>query len=986
MAHRRILTAGQRRALFGLPADNHACLRWYTLTEDDLFRIGRRRKAENRLGFALQICALRFPGRLLRPGEVIPEAMLRVIADQVDADWRDIEGYGLRENTRYEHSAALQSELGYRPFLGAARAAMLRWLEQAALTASGGADLAEAFMAALRAEKIIAPAPSTFERLCARAMVEAERFVLRRIGGVLAPHHAAALAGLLEIEPGTRLTPLAGLRSPLGGSGVGDFRELVARVERVRGLGLPAVPADIPPRRLTALARECERVSVAHLREMNAARRNALLVAFMADCAARSTDAALDMATHLVGGLFKRAERRHLDALVENRRGISDVVRAHADLGEALIRARAEGDDLAAAIEATVGWEGLERSVEAATRLRTPISSDVLERIETEHPRLRRFAPLLLETFTFRAAPAAASLLSALARLRQGEARADAPMDFVTPRWRRLIRASGQFNRKLYELCVFARLRDALRAGDVWGEGSSKYRSFEERLLVPTGSVGAIAAGPAADILRLDPDSWVAERRERLDALLSAVERRAAADGLPDAAIHNGRLSVTPLKNATPDGARDLARRLYGLLPRVRITDLLEEVDAWTAMSDCFGHLRTGQPPPDRRALFAAIIADGLNLGLTRMAEACEGASYWRLARLVDWHIREDAYALATRTLLEAQERAPIAALWGEGATSSSDGQHFSAAGRARSISTTNPRYGVEPGMKFYTHVTDQFAPYATRAIAASAPEAPHVLDGLLQHRGRAPIREHHTDTGGFTDHVFALCALLGFRFAPRIRDLPEKRLYVFETSPAAPTLAPMVARYVRVAQLRAHWPQIVQLAASIRSGRVTAANAVSTLAATPRQGGLAAALAEIGRVERTIFMLEWMLHPDLRHRVQMGLNKGEARNNLARAVFFNRLGQLHDRTHENQQHRAAGCNLVVAAIILWNTVYLARAVETLRLARTDVPEDVLRHVWPLGWDHINLTGDYRWSADNPKSPDHLRPLRLEQLRLPAAA
>jgi Tn3 transposase DDE domain len=122
---------------------------------------------------------------------------------------------------------------------------------------------------------------------------------------------------------------------------------------------------------------------------------------------------------------------------------------------------------------------------------------------------------------------------------------------------------------------------------------------------------------------------------------------------------------VTPLKNATPDDARDLARRLYGLLPRVRITDLLEEIDGWTAMSDSFGHLRTGQPPSDRRTLYAAIIADGLNLGLTRMAEACEGASYWRLARLVDWHIREESYALATRTLVEAQERAPIAALWG---------------------------------------------------------------------------------------------------------------------------------------------------------------------------------------------------------------------------------------------------------------------------------------------------------------------------------
>lgn len=145
---------------------------------------------------------------------------------------------------------------------------------------------------------------------------------------------------------------------------------------------------------------------------------------------------------------------------------------------------------------------------------------------------------------------------------------------------------------------------------------------------------------------------------------------------------------------------------------------------------------------------------------------------------------------------------------------------------------------------------------------------------------------------------------------------------------PRTPTLAPLIARTARLGQIRAAWPRLIQLAASIRSGQVSAAHAVATLAATSRQSALAAALAEIGRIERSIFTLEWMLEPELRHRVQTGLNKGEARNNLARAVFLNRLGQMHDRTHDDQQHRAAGCNLVVAAIILWNTVYLAAAAE----------------------------------------------------------
>ena len=83
----------------------------------------------------------------------------------------------------------------------------------------------------------------------------------------------------------------------------------------------------------------------------------------------------------------------------------------------------------------------------------------------------------------------------------------------------------------------------------------------------------------------------------------------------------------------------------------------------------------------------------------------------------------------------------------------------------------------------------------------------------------------------------------------------------------------------------------------------------------------------ELGKIERTLFLLQYISSVELRRRIHVGLNKGEARNALARAVFFNRLGELHDRTHENQRHRASGLNLVVAAIVLWNTVYLERAV-----------------------------------------------------------
>ena len=124
-----------------------------------------------------------------------------------------------------------------------------------------------------------------------------------------------------------------------------------------------------------------------------------------------------------------------------------------------------------------------------------------------------------------------------------------------------------------------------------------------------------------------------------------------------------------------------------------------------------------------------------------------------------------------------------------------------------------------------------------------------------------------------------------------------------------------------------------------------------------PRQNGLAVALRELGKIERTLF-LQYISSVELRRRIHVGLNKGEARNALARAVFFNRLGELRDRTHENQRHRASGLNLVVAAIVLWNTVYLERAVAAIRQngQTVSVSDETLAHLSPLKWEHHPLS------------------------------
>jgi TnpA family transposase len=433
---------------------------------------------------------------------------------------------------------------------------------------------------------------------------------------------------------------------------------------------------------------------------------------------------------------------------------------------------------------------------------------------------------------------------------------------------------------------------------------------------------------------------------------------------------------ITPLDAAVPDTAQALIDKTAMILPHVKITELLLEVDEWTGFTRHFAHLKSGDLAKDKNLLLTTILADAINLGLTKMAESCPGTTYAKLAWLQAWHIRDETYGAALADLVNAQFRHPFAGHWGDGTTSSSDGQNFRTGSKAESTGHINPKYGSSPGRTFYTHISDQYTPFHTKVVNVGVRDSTYVLDGLLYHESDLRIEEHYTDTAGFTDHVFALMHLLGFRFAPRIRDLGDTKLYIPKGDAAYEALKPMIGGTLKIKHVRAHWDEILRLATSIKQGTVTASLMLRKLGSYPRQNGLAVALRELGRIERTLFILDWLQSVELRRRVHAGLNKGEARNALARAVFFNRLGEIRDRSFEQQRYRASGLNLVTAAIVLWNTAYLERAANALRGHGQAVDDALLQYLSPLGWEHINLTGDYLWRCSTKVGAGKFRPLR----------
>lgn len=964
--------------------------RFFHLDDADHAVIGAKRGDHNRLGFALQLTTARFLRTFLEDPLEVPGAVLQTLVRQLRVTNLDQLPRYRSADQRREHAAEIRSRYGFcdwaDPVVGFR---LCRWLYALCWTGTERPGvLFDRATTWLLAHKVLLPGCTTLERFVARLRNRVEDRLWKRLGRGVTDEQRTRLEDLLTVPPQSRSSWLDQLRSgPVRVSGRALVQAL-QRLQAVRDLGIRLPATGVPPNRIASLARFAGAAKVTAISRLPPVRRLATLVAFVHCLEATAQDDALEVLDLLLHEFFSDAAKADKKARL---RGLKDLDQAATVLATAcrtlLDPALADGD-LRDTVFARIPPEVLTQALADVDALVRPPDDVYYRELDARYRAVRIFLPTLLRHIRFGPSPAGEPVVAGFAWLRSHEARVkpepQAPREVITKPWRRhVLREDGGVAPRAYIFCVLDGLRKALRRRDVFVSPSWRYADPRAGLLAgaeweTTRPIICRSLG-----LPTDPAPALAALATDLDRTYRAVAAR--LPGNPAVRFETGgdkkELVVSPLdKLEEPASLVALREAVIARLPEVDLPEILLEISARTGFAEAFTHLteRTARAQDLTTSLCAVLLAEACNTGPEPLVRHdVQALRRERLAWVNQNYLRDDTLVAANALLVAAQNRVALAHAWGGGEVASADGMRFVVPVRTVHAGP-NPKYfGFGRGVTWYNLLSDQCSGLNAITVPGTLRDSLVLLAVVLEQQTELQPTQIMTDTGAYSDVVFGLFRLLGYRFSPRLADIGGTRFWRIDADADYGELDAIARQRVSLGRIEAHWDDFLRLAGSLKLGRVPATGIMRTLQVGDRPTQLALALAEFGRIEKTLHTLNYIDDENRRRATLLQLNRGEGRHSLARDVFHGKRGELRQRYREGQEDQLGALGLVVNIIVLWNTIYIDAALAQLRQEGYPVRDEDVARLSPFVHErHINLLGRYSFIVPEAVTRGELRPLR----------
>jgi TnpA family transposase len=437
-----------------------------------------------------------------------------------------------------------------------------------------------------------------------------------------------------------------------------------------------------------------------------------------------------------------------------------------------------------------------------------------------------------------------------------------------------------------------------------------------------------------------------------------------------------------------PPSLTRLSKQVNALLPKVDLTELLLEIHAHTGFADEFTHVSESNARADDLtvSLCAVLLAEACNIGLEPLIKHNVPAlTRHRLNWVKQNYLRAETLVRANTRLVDHQATLPLAKKWGGGEVASADGLRFVTPIRTINSGPNRKYFGSSRGITWYNFVSDQYSGFHGIVVPGTLRDSIFVLEGLLEQQTGLNPTEIMTDTSGMSDMVFGLFWLLGYQFSPRLADAGEAVFWRLDKGADYGVLNDLARGYANPHRIEQHWDDMMRIAGSLKLGTVHASELIRTLLKSERPSSLAQAIIEAGRINKTLYLLNYIDDEDYRRRILTQLNRGEGRHSVARAICHGRHGEIRKRYREGQEDQLGALGLVTNALVLWNTIYIQASLYHLRQQSFEISEEDEARLSPLPYGHVNMLGHYSFILSENVMKGKLRPLNQpsEQIWIP---
>jgi TnpA family transposase len=277
-------------------------------------------------------------------------------------------------------------------------------------------------------------------------------------------------------------------------------------------------------------------------------------------------------------------------------------------------------------------------------------------------------------------------------------------------------------------------------------------------------------------------------------------------------------------------------------------------------------------------------------------------------------------------------------------------------------------RYGSYGGIAYH-HIADSYIALFSHFIPCGVWEAVYIIEGLLQNTSDIQPDTVHADTQGQSTPVFGLAHLLGISLMPRIRNWHDLVLYRPDPETIYPHIDALFTDVIDWELIKTHWQDLLQVVLSIKAGKISSALLLRKLGNYSRKNRLYQAFRELGRVVRTVFLLDYLAHPHLRHQITDKTNRVEAYNGFAKWLFFGGEGIIAENDPEEQEKMIKYNDLVANAVIFQNVVDQSRILTELVTEGFPVYRDDVATLSPYPTSHLKRFGDYVVDMDATPQP-----------------